>query len=64
MLIKKDIFYCKKIVITKDTKIMRAMFGDTKVMTNKKTIYIRLKEFDCGSMRYLLYKMQEIINKQ
>lgn len=55
-------FYCKKISINKDTKIINTTLGDTKVMTNKKTIYIRLKEFDCGSMRYLLYKIRELIN--
>lgn len=57
-------FYCKKISINKDTKIINTTLGGTKVMTNKENIYIQVREFDCGSMRYLLYKIREIINKK
>ena len=58
-------FYCKKIPVNKDTKIINTTLGGTKVMTNKKNIYIQVREFDCGNISHLLYyKMQEIINKK
>lgn len=40
MLIKKNIFYCKKISVNKNTKIMNAMLG-IKIGTNKQKFIFR-----------------------